>query len=42
LLVRGIATVEIVDGVPGEYLAGSRKTLDPEQAETFERQVRAM
>ena len=37
LQVRGIATVEIVDGVPDEYLAGSRKTLDTEQAEPFER-----
>ena len=34
--------MEIVDGVPDEYLAGSRKTLDPEQVETFERQVRSM
>jgi hypothetical protein len=42
LLVRGIATVEIVDGVPGEFLAGSRKTLDAEQVEAFERQVRSM
>jgi Pyridoxamine 5'-phosphate oxidase len=42
LLVRGIATVEIVDGVPDEYLAGSRKVLDAEQAETFELGVRSM
>ena len=42
LLVRGIAAVEIVDGVPGEYLAGARKTLDAEQVEAFERQVRSM
>jgi hypothetical protein len=42
LLVRGIATVEIVDGVPDEYLAGSRKSLNAEQAEIFEGQVRAM
>jgi Pyridoxamine 5'-phosphate oxidase len=42
LLVRGTATVEIVDGVPDEYLAGSRKTLDAEQAEGFEGSVRAM
>ena len=42
LLVRGIAAVEIVDGVPGEYLAGSRKVMDAEQLETFERQVRLM
>jgi hypothetical protein len=42
LLVRGIATVEIVDGVPDEYLAGSRKTLPPEQVEPFEQQVRSL
>ena len=42
LLVRGTATVEIVDGVPDEYLAASRKSLDREQAKTFERQVRSM
>ena len=42
LLVRGIATVEIVDGVPDEYLAGSRKSLDAEQAEGFARQVRSL
>jgi hypothetical protein len=42
LLVRGNATVEIVDGVPGEYLAGARKSLDAGQAETFERHVRSM
>ena len=42
LLVRGTATVEIVDGVPDEYLAGSRKTLEAEQVEAFERQVRSM
>jgi nitroimidazol reductase NimA-like FMN-containing flavoprotein (pyridoxamine 5'-phosphate oxidase superfamily) len=42
LLVRGFATVEIVDGVPDEYLAGSRKTLPAEQVEPFERQVRLL
>jgi hypothetical protein len=42
LLVRGIATVEIVDGIPDEYLAGSRKALDAEQAEAFAHQVRAL
>ena len=42
LLVRGIAAVEIVDGVPDEYLAGARKTLDAEQVEIFERQVRSL
>ena len=42
LQVRGTATVEIVDGIPDEYLAGSRKSSDAEQAETFERAVRSM
>jgi glycine/D-amino acid oxidase-like deaminating enzyme len=42
LQVRGIATVDIVDGIPDEYLAGSRKSSDREQAEAFERAVRAM
>jgi Pyridoxamine 5'-phosphate oxidase len=42
LLVRGVATVEIVDRVPDEYLAGSRKTLAAEQVEEFEHQVRSM
>jgi len=40
--VRGIAAVDFVDGVPDEYLAGSRKSLGAEQAETFERQVRSL
>ena len=42
VLVRGIATVEIVDGVPDEYLAGARKSLDAEQVEIFEGAVRTM
>ena len=42
LLVRGLATVEIVDGIPEEYLAGSRKALDAEQAEAFAHQVRSL
>jgi Pyridoxamine 5'-phosphate oxidase len=42
LLLRGIATVEIVDGVPDEYLAGARKSLDAEQVEAFEGAVRSM
>jgi nitroimidazol reductase NimA-like FMN-containing flavoprotein (pyridoxamine 5'-phosphate oxidase superfamily) len=42
LQVRGTATIEIVDGIPDEYLAGSRKSADREQAEAFERAVRAM
>ena len=39
LLVRGRASVEIVDGVPDEYLAASRKALDPDLVAEFERQV---
>ncbi len=42
LLVRGVATLETVDGVPDEYLAGSRKSLDAEQVEEFKRQVESM
>jgi nitroimidazol reductase NimA-like FMN-containing flavoprotein (pyridoxamine 5'-phosphate oxidase superfamily) len=42
VLVRGIATVEIVDGIPDEFLAASRKTLPAEQVEEFEHQVRSM
>jgi nitroimidazol reductase NimA-like FMN-containing flavoprotein (pyridoxamine 5'-phosphate oxidase superfamily) len=42
LQVRGTATVEIVDGIPDEYLAGSRKSSDTEQAQAFERAVRSM
>jgi hypothetical protein len=41
LLVRGRATVEIVDGVPGEYLAATEKSLDAGLLPEFERQVRA-
>jgi hypothetical protein len=40
LLVRGLATVDIVDGVPDEYVAASRKALDADQVADFERQVR--
>lgn len=42
LLVRGTAAIDIVDGVPPEYLAASRKAVQPEQWHTFEAQVRAM
>ncbi|HZR13291.1 MAG TPA: pyridoxamine 5'-phosphate oxidase family protein [Acidimicrobiia bacterium] len=45
LLMRGVATVDIVDGVADEYLAMSRKGLAEELGEEgfaeFERQVRA-
>ena len=42
LLVRGVASVDIVDGVPDEYLAASKKTMAGDQLEGFERQVRAL
>jgi hypothetical protein len=42
LLLRGTAAIEIVDGVPDEYLAASFKGLDGEQARQLEAQVRSM
>jgi Pyridoxamine 5'-phosphate oxidase len=42
LSVRGVAAIEIVDGVPDEYLAASGKNMDAEQARQFEAQVRSM
>ena len=42
LLVRGLASVDIVDGVPDEYLAASAKVLDGDQLTEFERQVRSL
>jgi hypothetical protein len=42
LLMRGPAAIEIVDGVPDEYLAASSKGMDGEQARQFEAQVRSM
>ena len=42
VLMRGIATVDIVDGVPDEYIATSRKVLDAEHVPEFERSVRSI
>jgi hypothetical protein len=42
LLVRGPASVDIVDGVPHEYIAASTKVFDADQLTEFERQVRSM
>ena len=42
LLVRGTAAVEVVDGVPPEYLAASRKTVGEEGLPAFEVQVRGL
>lgn len=42
LLLRGVAAIEVVDGVPGEYLAASGKGMDAEQFGQFEAQVRTL
>jgi hypothetical protein len=42
LLVRGTATVEVIDGVPPEYLAGSKKIVGEQQFPAFEAQVRSL
>jgi uncharacterized protein YndB with AHSA1/START domain len=41
LSVRGVAAIEIIDGVPDEYLAASGKNMDAEQARQFEAAVRS-
>jgi len=35
LMVRGVAMLDTVDGVPEEYIEGSRKSLDAAQVEVF-------
>jgi hypothetical protein len=42
LLVRGWAEVEIVEGVPEEYLAANRRTMSAEAHAGFEQQVRGL
>ena len=42
LSVRGVAAIDVVDGVPAEYLAAAVKGMDGEQAAQFEAQVRAL
>jgi hypothetical protein len=41
LLVRGTASIEIVDGVVPEYLEASRRYIGEQQWQAFEAQVRA-
>ena len=41
LLVRGVASIEIVDGVPLEYIAAAAKSTHGEDLAAFEKQVRA-
>lgn len=42
LLVRGTATLRVVQGVPPEYLEAARKQIDDEGMPAFEEQVRAL
>lgn len=37
-----MASIDVVDGVPGEYLAAATKAMDTEQARSFEAHVRAI
>jgi nitroimidazol reductase NimA-like FMN-containing flavoprotein (pyridoxamine 5'-phosphate oxidase superfamily) len=41
LLVRGLATLEAVDGVTEEYLAAARRSMDGPELAEFERNVRS-
>jgi uncharacterized protein YndB with AHSA1/START domain len=42
LSVRGVAAIDVVDGIPEEYLAASTKTMNGEQARQFEANVRSV
>jgi hypothetical protein len=42
LLVRGVASIEIVDGVASEYLAAAAKSTKGEELAAFEANVRAL
>ena len=42
LLVRGLAAMDTVDGVPDEFIAAATKSLDASQRGEFERHVRSM
>jgi hypothetical protein len=42
LLVRGTASLEVVNGVPDEYLEASKKAVPAEGMEAFEQQVRGL
>jgi len=41
LLVRGLATLDVVDGVTEEYLASARNSMDGPELAEFERNVRS-
>ncbi len=42
LLVRGTAQIEVIEGVPFEYLEASKKGIPEQQWNSFEAQVRTM
>jgi uncharacterized protein YndB with AHSA1/START domain len=42
VLVRGVASIEVVEGVPEEYLAAAGKTMPADQHQQFETAVRSM
>ena len=42
LFIRGVATIEVVDGIPNEYLAAAKSLKTAEEREQFEKQVRAV
>jgi hypothetical protein len=42
LLVRGVTTIDIVDGVPGEYIASATKSLNADDLREVERHVRSV
>lgn len=42
LLVRGAASLELVDGVPDDYVAAARKLMAPEDLAAWEASVRAL
>ena len=42
LLVRGTAHIDVIDGVPFEYLEASKKGIPQQQWKAFEAQVRTM
>jgi hypothetical protein len=41
LLIRGVAEIDVVDGVPEEFLLATTKSMDDEQREQFAAQARA-
>ena len=42
LFIRGVAAIEVVDGIPDEYLAAAGKSMSAVEAGQFEKQVRSV